>query len=433
MKEKVSLVDRVGNLTNKIAGPLLKLADIPAIQAIQKGLVQTMPVIIVGSVFLILYVLGSPSIGDSGKALLPFLEPYASKLVVMNSLTIGFLALYASVTITMNYAEGLGVDIKTAGLLGLSTFIIINLNGTNADGLIDPTSFGATGLIVAILVALIAVKIYKLFVDKNIVIRMPDSVPPNIGNAFSSLIPFLAIFTLAWFVRTFLEFDTVSWLMGALKPIFTSADNIGTYVLRQGIVNLLWAVGLHGDNMFAVPVFNPFEIMWTAENAAAMAQGVSGTALPHIMTYSGIDRLTNWTACAWPLIVLMITSKVKYLKTLGWACLPPALFTIVEPLIFGLPLALNPFLLIPYLLTSIVTAIVSYGAFALGLIGRFYATMPWATPPFLLGPIGTGDWKTIILVIVVFCIGLVIYYPFFKQFEKHEIKKESAILADQNK
>lgn len=431
MKEKVSFVDRVGNFSNKIAQPLLKIANIPAIDSIQRGLIQTMPIIIVGSIFLILYVLGSPSVGDSGKALLPFLEPYANKLAVMNSLTIGFLALYASVTITMNYAEKLGIDMKTAAVLGLATFVIVNLDGTNADGFINPASFGATGLIVSIIVALVSTKIYKLFIDKNIVIRLPDSVPPSIGNAFSSLIPFLVIFSIAWGIRTLLEFDTVSWLMGLLTPIFSAADNMGTYVLRQGIVNLLWSVGLHGDNMFAVPIFNPFEIMWTADNAAAMASGVSSTALPHIMTYSGIDRLTNWTACAWPLIVLMITSKVKYLKTLGWACLPPAIFTIVEPLIFGLPLALNPFLIIPYLLTAIVAAIVSYGAFALGLVGRFYATMPWATPPFLLGPIGTGDWRTIILVIVVFFIGLIIYYPFFKQFEKNELEKENAKLVEE--
>ena len=290
--------------------------------------------------------------------------------------------------------------------------------------MIDASAFGASGLIVSIVVAILSVRIYKFFIDKNIVIRLPDSVPPNIGNAFSSLIPFLVIFTLAWGIRTLLGFNIVSWLMGLLTPLFSAADNIGTYTLREGLVNLLWAVGLHGDNMVASPIFSPFEIMWTAENAAAVASGVPGTELPHIMTNSGIDRLTNWTACVWPLVFLMITSKVKYLRTLGWACLPSALFTIVEPVVFGLPLALNPFLIVPYLLTAIVTAIVAYSTFSLGLIGRFYATMPWATPPFLLGPIGTGDWKSVILVVVVFVIGLVIYYPFFKQFEKHELEKE---------
>ncbi|AUT06791.1 Putative permease IIC component YwbA [Streptococcus parauberis] len=177
--------------------------------------------------------------------------------------------------------------------------------------------------------------------------------------------------------------------------------------------------------MFNSPIFQPFALMWTADNAKALADGVKGTELPHIMTSQGLDRMTNWTACVWPLILLMVTSKVKYLKTLGWACLPSAIFTIVEPVIFGLPLALNPFLIIPFILTGIVTAIVSYGTFALGFISRFYTTLPWATPPFILGPLGTGDWKSEILVVVSFLIGLIIYYPFFKQFEKHELAKEN--------
>lgn len=427
MSEKRSFMDVVEGFANKIAEPLIKFSMLNPIRAIQAGLVQAMPIIIVGSFFLILYVLGSPSIGGSDSALLPFLEPFANKFSVVNSLTIGFLGVYAAVTISMNYAELIGVDIKTAGILGLVSFVLINLNGGNAEGLYDLGNFGAEGLVVAIITSLVGVKIYKFFIDKNIVIKLPDSVPPNIGNAFSSLIPFFVIFALCWGIRTLCEIDIVASLNSVLVPIFSAADNVGTYTLRQFIVNLLWSVGLHGDNMFAVPIFNPFELQWTAENATALASGVSGYDLPHIMTYSGVDRLTNWTACVWPLLLLMITSKVKYLKTLGWACLPSAIFTIVEPVVFGLPLALNPYLMIPYLVVGVVTAIISYGAFALGFISRFFVTMPWATPPFILGPLGTGDWKTLILLVIIFVIGLVIYYPFWKMFEKAELKKEQGI------
>lgn len=424
MAEKKTFTEKIGIFTDKISGPLLKISSKPAVEAIQEGLIQVMPVIIIGSIFLILYVLGSPSIGDSGKPLLPFLEPLADKFVVVNSLTLGFLGLYSSITIAMCYAGALESDVKNAAVLGIVSFIIINIDGLKDGVLLDTTAFSATGLIIAIITSIISVRVYKFCIDKNIGIKLPDSVPPNIGKAFSALIPFLIVFTIAWLIRTVIGFNLVGWLTSALTPLFSAADNIGVYTLKVGIGNLFWSVGLHGENMFAVPIFQPFELIWTAENAAALANGVPGTELPHIMTYSGIDRLTNWTACIWPLVFLMITSKIKYLKTLGWACLPPAIFTIIEPVIFGLPLALNPFLIIPFLLTGVVTAIVSYSAFSLGLIGRFYATMPWATPPFLLGPIGTGDWKTIILVVVVFFIGLLIYYPFFKQFEKAELKKE---------
>ncbi len=426
MSEKKSMQSKIEALAAKISGPLVAFSQWKPIQAVQQGLIMCMPVIIVGSVFLILYVLGSPSVGDSGTALLPFLSGLAGKFSVVNSLTLGFLGLYATVCIAMSYARLIGEDAPTAGLVGLVAFVLININGAaSEEGFYNLGNFGAGGLFVGIITAILSVLIYHWFIEKNIVIRLPDSVPPNIGKAFSSLIPFAVIFTLCWLIRTVFEWDLVALLNGLLAPLFSAADNIGTYTLKEFLVNLLWSVGLHGDNMLAAPIFQPFELQWTAENAAALANGISAYDLPHIMTYSGVDRLTRWTATVWPLIFLMITSKLEYLRALGWACLPSALFTIVEPVIFGLPLALNPYLMIPYLVIAIVTALVSYGAFATGLIKRFFVTMPWATPPFILGPLGTGDWKTVILVIAVFLIGLLIYLPFWRMFEKAELAKQA--------
>jgi PTS system cellobiose-specific IIC component len=143
-----------------------------------------------------------------------------------------------------------------------------------------------------------------------------------------------------------------------------------------------------------------------------------------------IDRLTGWTAAVWPLVFLMIRSKVKYLKALGIACLPAAIFTIVEPVVFGLPLALNPFLFVPFLVVTAVSSTVGYLMMQFGFVARFYASLPWATPPFLLGPLGTGDWKSIIIVVVSFVIGLVIYFPFWRQFEKSCLEKEKAKEAE---
>lgn len=416
-------MDHINDLTMKIAGPIAKLAQYPSIASIQNGLVSIMPVIIVGSSFLILYVLGSPSVGDSGKALLPFLAPWADKFSAMNSLTMNFLGLYASVTIAMSYAKFFNIEAVTSAVLGLASYLILNL-AAPVDGMIPVNNFSASGLIVAIITSLISVRIYKFFIDKNITIKLPDSVPPAIGNAFSSLIPFVVIFTLCWIVRTILEFDLVAWMNSALAPLFSAADNMGIYSFKMFMANLLWSVGLHGDNMWSAPIFQPFELMWTAENAAALANGVSGYDLPHIMTNSGIDRISNWTSTVWPLVILMVTSKVKYLRTLGWVCLPPAIFTIVEPVIFGLPLALNPYLIFPFLLITIIVSIVTYGAFALKLVKRFFITLPWATPPFILGPLGTQDWKVLALIAVDFLIGFIIYYPFWKQFEKAELEKE---------
>lgn len=424
---KKSFMDRATDVAMKISSPLGKFADLPAIASIQNGLVSIMPVIIVGSLFLILYVLGSPSVGTSGKALLPFLTPLADKFVWVNSVTLGFMALYCSISIPASYAEITGkIDVKTAALLGVATFLIFTLSGFDEVGGITVVPFSASGLFVCILTSILSVKTFIFLIGKDIRIKLPASVPSNIGNAFTALIPYAVCFTTAWVVRTLLNFDMVSWLMGVLAPFIKGSDNVFTAIIVTGVTNLLWSVGLHGDNMFQT-FFTPFGTIWMEENAAALTAGSSVYELPHVLATlgsSGLLRLTNWTAGVWPLVFFMLRSKVKYLKALGWASLPSAIFTIVEPVVFGLPLALNPFLIIPFLVSTIISVSAGYLLMATQFFGKFFAMIPWATPPFLLGPLGTGDIKTAIIPFISFLIGVIIYYPFWKQFEKDCLKKE---------
>lgn len=416
---KKSPMEAFTDVMMKFSGPVAKFAELPAISAIQNGLIAVMPLIIIGSLFLVIGLLGTDSIG--GVVLLPFLSPIANKLMVMNSLTMSFLSIYCAVAIPMSYAEKIGENQKTCGVLGLAIFFVFTLNGVSAEGTIPTTAFSATGLFTVIVSSLLGVRLYKFVTDRNITIKMPESVPPAIGLAFTSLIPFAIVLTVCWIVRTLLDFDMVAFLTTVLTPLVSAADNMGVFVLDRTGSALLWSVGLHGDNMWTTPIFSPFTLMWTEENAAAMA---AGQTLPHIWTNAGIDRISTWPALVWPLILLMITSKVKYLRTLGWACLPAGIFTIVEPVIFGLPVALNPFLILPFLIIAVVSAVFSYGFFALGFCAKFFATLPWATPPFILGPLGTGDLRSLIVTLVCFVIGLIIYLPFWRMFEKHLLEEE---------
>lgn len=426
---KKSVIDKMTDLVNKMAGPLIRFADLPSVSSVQNGLVATVPVIIVGSFFLILYVLGSPSVGTTGQPLLPFMAPLATQFLLVFQLTLGIMALYASITIAMNYAERLKVDVKTAAVLGMAAFILFTI-GTIENGTIVISSFGATGLFVAILTSLVSVRFYKFLVDRNITIKLPDSVPPNIGNAFTALIPFLAIFTITWFVRTVLGFDMVTWLTTVLGPVISGADNLPVFVGNRLLTGMLWAVGLHGDNML-LPIFQPLQQGWSEANASALAAGISPNNLPHVWTLYGLDRLTYWPATVWPVLILMFMSKVKSHKALATAATPAAIFTIVEPVIYGLPLALNPFLLIPFLVTSVVSGTVTYLAFSLHLVDRYFAILPWATPPFISGPLGTGDWKTLIVLALNIAIGFFIYLPFFKIYEKHELELEARRAAEE--
>ncbi len=419
-KQKKSLMDRLTEFTEKISGPLSKFANTDIISSVVAGLVAVTPIIMIGSIFLILYVLGSPDVGTSGKPLIGFLAPLAGKFSWMNSLTMNMMSLYCAISIPYNYAQKKKMNTLTCSLLGLATFLIFTVSGYDEAGGISVSSFSASGLFVCIITSIVGVNILKFFLDRNITIKMPDSVPPNIGNAFGALLPFATIFALAWSVRTLLNFDMVSWLNTLLEPIITSSDSIWMAMFVAFFCLLLWSVGLHGDNMFIV-LFAPFGLTWVDQNASALASGISNYDLPNILAglgNTGLVRLTIWPAAVWPLLFLMIISKKKQFRTIGLTAFAPGIFTIVEPVIYGLPIALNPYLMIPFILSGTISTGIGYLLMSTSFFGKFYAIVPWATPPFLLGPLGTGDLKTALIPVLAFAIGLVMYLPFWRVYNR---------------
>lgn len=411
---------QISDIVQKMSTPMSKFSNLNSISSIVNGLMGTLPVILTGAIFMILYVLGSPSIGTSGKALLPFLSPLASKFLWMNTLTLSFMSLYASVAIAYYYGKKLNQNGLNSGIISLLTFLVLVLGGLDKSGGILITAFSSSGLFVAILTSLFSVRVLWLFAKYNIVIKMPSSVPPAIGNSFSALLPFIASSLTAWFIRDILNFDIVAWLNTVLQPLVNKTENVWIAMLIVFITLLLWSCGLHGDGMF-MTLFSPFGLQWLDMNSKLVAKGISPEHLPHVLAglgQTGLIRMTVWTAAVWPLILLMLISKNKFLKTLGITSLVPGIFTIVEPVIYGLPLALNPYLMIPFLVSGTVSTGIGYWLMSMPWMGKFFASIPWATPPFLLGPLGTGDWKTIVIVIISFLIGLLCYLPFWPIYVK---------------
>jgi PTS system cellobiose-specific IIC component len=177
---------------------------------------------------------------------------------------------------------------------------------------------------------------------------------------------------------------------------------------------------MHGDNMM-LPLVTPMTYRWVAENAQAVSQGVPLNQLPHIWT-TVVERISMWPASVWSVLALMWFSRLKQARTLAIIATPAAIFTIVEPVIFGLPLVLNPFLIIPFVLSGTISSLITYAAFSLEWINRVFVELPWATPPFISGYIATGgDWMALVLIVINFLLGLVIYYPFWKAYERSQL------------
>ncbi|MFZ7133354.1 MAG: PTS sugar transporter subunit IIC [Eubacteriales bacterium] len=414
-KEKRSIFEKISDYIMKLATPLAKFAQLKPIAAIQDGLVASMPVIIIGSLFLVIALLGTDQILGNGRILIPALTGLVQPLTSAFSMTLGFVGFYVAYTIAHSYAEKLGgLDLKQAGLIGLLSFFFLTFAGPT-EGSISVQYFGSSGIFVAIISSLATIKVYKFFVDKNIVIKLPKSVPPNVGNAFTTLIPMLAIIVITWVIRTIIGFNLAEFLAVGLTPAIQAADSLGVYIFIMFITMLFWAIGLNGPAILGA-ITTPIMTTSVANNAAAK---LAGEVLPNIWTQT-FSFSYMWVASVWPILILLFLSKNKGNKAIGIASAPALVFNIIEPVMFGLPVAFNGFLMAPFVITGTLGTGIAYFLTSIGFIGRPFAEFPWATPPFLSGILSTGDWKVLIVQAFIFVLGLAIYLPFFKLYEKNE-------------
>ena len=153
--------------------------------------------------------------------------------------------------------------------------------------------------------------------------------------------------------------------------------------------------------------------------------GVAVKDLPHVWT-SNLCRLGQWVSSCWPLLILMWKDKdkVPQFKPLAIVSFPPAIFCIIEPIMFGLPIMLNPFLIIPFVLSHTLAAILTYLATAVGFVGKLYINLPWATPSPLLGYLGAGgSIGGLVWPFIMCAMGIVIFLPFWNAFVKDEMRK----------
>lgn len=432
--EKTSFMDKFMSTMDKISGPMTKFGQIPFIQAITRGMVASVGITMIGSIFLIFFLLCSDG-GLTEKALLPFMKPYAADLVLVNSLSMGIMAVYMTISIGSEYAEIKGFN-KTTGAIGsFFAFILLNYNAIaqTADGVnaLQTNFWGGAGVITAIIAAAVSTNIIALCYKYNIRIKLPDSVPPAISDSFSAIIPYFFTALICWGLRTLMGVNIPQLIGEMLLPIFSAADNIFVYTLAYFLVSVLWICGLHGDNIVNA-VTNAFTQTWMIENNTAFE---AGKAIPYIWV-PNLNRLFMWVSTCWPILFYMFRSskKLPHLKPLAAISFPPAIFCIIEPLMFGLPIVLNPFLAVPFILTHTITGALTYFATQIGFVGKMYLNLPWATPSPILGYLSTGgSVGGIIIVFINFAIGMVIFYPFWKAYENSEVKRineEEAMMAE---
>lgn len=402
-------------MEQKMLPPLGKVAQQRHINAIRYGMLKAVPFLVVGSVALIA---AYPPLD----VLARMVAPYQSLILLMFNVTFDIMGIWVAFSIAAALSERYELDPTPVGLTTIMGFIL--LAGDVGDGTIKTANLGGTGIFTAMILALLIPELFRLYQKTGLVIRMPDSVPTSIKKMFESFTATGTVLLLGWIIRGPLNLDVPNLLLNLLRPLVVASDSIWALMLATLLCTLLWSVGVHGNAVVFWGVLAPFLTNNIAENAAAFARNEPA---PYIFTEPMFWFATlGGIGATLPLVFLCMRSKSAHLRTIGKVGLIPGLFTINEPVVFGLPIILNPFLVIPFILAPMVTGCITYLAMSVGLVGRTVVMPPWFTiPPPLNQWIATGgDIRAIIMVCINFVVAGIIWYPFFKMYEKKCIADE---------
>ena len=385
------------------------------LRSISNGLVATMPLTMIASIFYM--------INSIASLINPNLSPETSAaLLLPYNVLFGILALVISFTVAFNHAKNYD-DLKQlqCGLVSLIVFIIIAAPLENRA--FSAAYLGYSGIFTAVLVGLLVVELYHLCIKYRLRIKMPDSVPPLVGDSFEAMIPLVLIMTVFYGGNVLLQNTTGKGIPDLIASIVTPAvngsDTLGYFMILHFFMQLFFWMGMHGWAICA-GFSMPISMQIQAEQAAAYAAGARGADLPHI----GTGAWSNANIMLMIPLLLMFACKAQRNKSVGKMALVPSIFGISEPYTFGTPIVLNPILGIPFILYQPILCAFDWLWIKIGLWTRTTSGGVSGIPAPISTFLATGDFRCFITWALDLEIAAVIFYPFIKVWDKKCLKEE---------
>nr|WP_288503986.1 PTS sugar transporter subunit IIC [uncultured Weissella sp.] len=421
----------------------MKFVNTKAVTAIKNGMLYPIPFIVIGAVFLILGQFPIQGVQD-------YLNEIGLGPIFMqaNNASFGIMALFAVFGIAYSWVRDEGHDAVPAGMLAIVVDIILQPDTVKSvtsianpervstawqvSGVIDKAWVGGKGMIVAIIVGLLVGWSYSWFMKKGFTIKLPEQVPANVAASFTALIPGAAIVTVATAIYGIfkLGFNTtmVEWIYATIQtPLQHATDGPLGVVVVAFLPVFLWFFGVHGATIVG-GIMTPLLLANNADNLALYKAGkLTLDNGAHIVTQAFMDQFITVTGSGMTIglvIFMLVRAKSVQMKTLGKLEIVPALFNINEPILFGLPLVLNPLLAIPFILTPLVSGFATYAVIAMGIIPPFNGMyVPWTTPAIVSGLI-VGGWQGALWQAVMLVMTGFMYYPFARKYDKVLLAEE---------
>ena len=408
--------------------------------AIRDGFLLSTPLLIVGSLFLLIANFPLPQWDGWMSAVLG--SEWAQHMSVPANASFDVMTILAVAGIGYSLAKQFDEDAMQAAVVSLVSFFIVTPYVTfftppdteiiHEVGSLPLKWVGSSGLFLGMITALVATRLFVWVLKKGWTIKMPEGVPPTVVKSFEALIPsFVVVFF----------FFIVNWLSaltpyGNLQevifkllqaPLLSLGNTLGAMVIAYLFLHFFWFFGINGGSVVGA-VFNPVLRALSMENLEAYKDGLP---IPNIITGQFQDMFATFGGAGSTLsliVVMIIVCKSQRIKKLSQLSLVPGIFGINEPIIFGLPIVLNPVILIPFVLVPTVNIIIAYFAMNLGLVPFTNGIqLPWTTPIIFSGLLVSG-WQGAVLQGILFILGMFIYYPFIKVMDNQYLREEAAAL-----
>ena len=317
------------------------------------------------------------------------------------------LACWLSVT---QYSFDLGSDISFTGISG--------------------DALGATGLFTGMIIAVLSIEIFCALGKMNALkIKMPETVPPGVARGFADLIPafltltIISLIGLACYNMTnglYLNDVIAVFIQGPLGSLGASIPGV---MIIYTTIMLFWLVGIHGNNMLAAVK----ESLFTPLMLQNMENFDNGKPAEHIFTMAWLQMFGEFGGSGVTIglvLAIFIFSKREDNRAVATLSFVPGIFNINETVTFGIPMVLNPILGIPFVIAPLVTMTVGYILTVIGFSPLTVLTVPWTTPPILMGFLATGaSIMGAVAQLIAIIASVVVYAPFLIIYERQQNKE----------
>ncbi|MGX8850948.1 PTS sugar transporter subunit IIC [Amedibacillus sp. YH-ame10] len=421
--------------------------------AVRDGFLVSTPLLIVGSIFLLIGNFPIPAWTEWLEATKIGTTTLSALVGKPADATFTIMAVFATMGIGYSFAK----QIKTTPIFGAAVTLmawyllmpyeltgsvraLFDANGAEvvAEGMqatvggISTGWIGAKGIFIGIACAFSAVHIYAWVERKGWIIRMPAGVPPTVVQSFAALIPAAVVMSIFFLINlgfAACSTDAFTFIFTFLQtPLLGLGDTLGAMVIAYIFLHLFWFFGVNGGSVVGA-VFNPILQTLSLANIEAYK---AGKEIPHIICQQFQDLFATFGGCGSTLsllIAMLFFCKSKRITELGKLAIVPGIFGINEPIVFGLPIVLNPTIIIPFMLVPTVNIVISYVAMNTGLVPLCNGiNIPWTTPPIISGFLAT-NWVGALLQAGLLVLGVLIYMPFIKIMDKQYLRDEENAVA----